>query len=275
MPNEELPPDDQDAAARQADRETADAERRADRVEANNSRRSDRAEANHARQSDARDPNDQRRADRAEADDARRIDRTAANDARREDRNAANDTRRYDREETASERRVDRLGREAFELAVESATKAATQQVARIHRIRLVTWSASLSFLASAAVFAVIAVVLYGQLNAANVTNTRYNCRVLTRVSQIMGNGAPDLMFQGKQEGFLSSDTLLRTKQNRVNGVSRLKPGPLKTLLTDPQTAHLEKDSLTLQQQITTYWAKTLGVQLGRIAAQNCTALLK
>lgn len=179
------------------------------------------------------------------------------------------------REESPSERRVDRIGREAFEAAVTSATKSATQTIAQIHRRRLVTQSALASFCAACVVFAIAAVVVYGKINGADIANARYNCRVLTRVSQIMGTGAPDLTYNGKPEGFLSSDVLLRSLQNQLNNKAKLAPGPLKMLLSDPQTATLERQVIDAQKGVTDYWQNVLATQLAKVASENCQAAVK
>lgn len=185
------------------------------------------------------------------------------------------ETTPYDqyREESPTEGRLAALDREAFELAVTSATKAATQEVARVHRVRLVTQSAVATLCVSLVVFAIGGYILYHQAvgNARGLSG--YNCRVLTDQAQLLGSGNGYTLLRGKPMGFLSSDAYLRSQETlNAAQIHKLQSGALKSLLVDPQALKLQARNTSLENQVTKFWLKTLIPALSSLARVNCAA---
>lgn len=158
--------------------------------------------------------------------------------------------------ESENERREDIRGREIFDRAVERAAEIATQNVARIHRIRLVTQSFLAALAISALVSGLVALGIYTLVIDAQRANSLYNCNLLRSISVPLAN-------------FVSSDARLREQQAMLTPkVSKV----FTQLLGKSEFARDQAKSAKLNAQAVAYWRKTIAPQLTSVEAVNCSA---
>lgn len=157
------------------------------------------------------------------------------------------------------DRRDDVRGREIFDRAVTRAAEIATQNVARIHRIRLVVQS----FLAALAVSAVVSIVaalgIYTLVTSATRANSLYNCNLLREISVPLAH-------------FVSSDARLRQEQAKLTPkVSKV----FTQLLGRSEFARDQAKSARINEQTTNYWRHTIAPQLASVQTVNCEAHIR
>lgn len=114
------------------------------------------------------------------------------------------------------ERRDDPALRARFSAAVKSAAAEAAQEVAYIHRRRLVTWTAIATAVAMCAIG--IPLVLLTQQSERNFAQTSalYTCDLFTNASTLMSQAAGNMgSAVGAMSDFVVSDVNLRTEQAR------------------------------------------------------------
>lgn len=120
--------------------------------------------------------------------------------------------------ETPAERRVDRIGREAFDKAVVAATRAATQEVARVHRVRLVTQAGLVSFAVACVVFALAAYVVLNAISSSDAAGRQYNCRLVKSMSDTMSDFVTTDATLRAQEEALGHEQAVVTGENKLFG---------------------------------------------------------
>lgn len=165
-------------------------------------------------------------------------------------------------EPSPSERRIEELDREAFERAVIAATKAATQEVAKIHRVRLVTQSAIASFLTALAVAAVIALVLGHNQKQADFNHSLSNCRLVKQLSQPLAD-------------FVASDADLRKQETQIALKDRKYAAAINKLFGKSEVAKLEAQGAKIDQKAVNYWNASVVTRLEAVAGANCVARLR
>lgn len=160
-----------------------------------------------------------------------------------------------------SERRIEELGREAFELAVVTATKAATQEVAKIHRVRLVTQASLASLLVALLVAAGVAYALSQDQAAANYANALSNCHLVKRLSRPLAD-------------FVGNDAQRTESQLRVALRDQAYLRGLNRLFGKTEVARLEAISNGIDRDSIHYWTTSVVPRLNAVAGADCVVRL-
>jgi hypothetical protein len=158
------------------------------------------------------------------------------------------------------DRRADSdLTRQRFADAVQEAAASAAQQVAQLHRRRLVLQSFCAAMAVSATVVVVGMLIVSSNNQTFSRNNAIYDCRLFERAARIMG-------------GFVQSDADLRAQQNR-QGLSRELSADLQKII--PRTT-LVKLAAVQQHQIAAAVAlwRQQATQLTRLGGTSCQSHL-
>lgn len=155
------------------------------------------------------------------------------------------------------ERRVDELGREVFERAVSQAATAATQAVAQVHRRRLVTQAALVTFLICMGVALILAFALKGAADQQSRALALSNCRLVTQIATPLAD-------------FVNSDATLRQKQADLSKQGTVIAQKFQKLLGKSNYAKALAESNRLNAQTVDYWQHHVVPQLRSVAGADC-----
>lgn len=160
--------------------------------------------------------------------------------------------------ESPVEQRIDEIGRHVFERAVSQAAEIATQNVAQVHRRRLVTQSFLAALACSALIGIILAFVFKTQADSNAHHNSVTNCQLVQRLEAPLSD-------------FVTSDAKLREAQAKVTpDVQRA----LQRLLDRKTLTKAEQKSAQTAASITGYWNTSVVPRLDRIAGADCLQLL-
>lgn len=160
--------------------------------------------------------------------------------------------------ESPVEKRIDNIGRGVFERAVSQAAEIATQNVAQIHRRRLVTQSFLAAFFAACLIGLILALVFKGSIESAAHANSITNCELIQRLEHPL-------------QDFIKTDAALRRQQGHVSPqIQRV----FEKLLGKTALTAAEVQSARLNQETTDYWLRSVVPRLDKIGGAPCSKLL-
>lgn len=142
--------------------------------------------------------------------------------------------------ESPAERRIDTLGRNVFDRAVAEAAQIATQRVAAIHRVRLVTQAFLAAVVVSSSLALLLAFVFKAQIADENQRRAVANCRLIQSLERPLGD-------------FVRTDADLRA----ALGLHAL--------------TGVDARSALLNAQTTDYWLTSVVPRLNAISAVECS----
>lgn len=160
--------------------------------------------------------------------------------------------------EDFGERRRDEEGRDIFERAVGRAAAIATQNVAHIHRVRLVTQAFIAAFITSAVIGLILALVFHHEAVTASQANSTYNCNLLRGITEPLA-------------GFVANDAALREREQQLSNDARVVSGYQK-IFGKTEVGRLYAESAALDRQATDYWKTQVVPRLNAVASVNCSA---
>lgn len=159
--------------------------------------------------------------------------------------------------ESPSERRLDLLGREAFDRAVRVAAEQATQNVAAIHRKRLVTQAAVVGFVVALCVALAVSLAIRAAIESASRVNALANCHLVQALSQPLAD-------------FVESDAALRQRQLDLSIKDQKLTGVFRQLLGRTEYAKLIRQSEQADRDTANHWDRSVVPRLVRVAGADC-----